>query len=301
MSTSIIKKGRMTPLRQRMIRDMTNKNLSSKTMESYIRYVADYAAHFHRSPEKITREELRDYLYYLKDKRKFSANSIQVAHSAIRFLYRETLQNNEMYLAIPSRKKERRLPHVLSIEEVEQVFLATTNQKHRVLLMTTYSAGLRVSEVTRLKLTDIERHRKALRIDQGKGKKDRYSRLSDRMLDELTEYWRNYRSEYWLFPGQNPHKPITRETASRCYNKARKDAGITRGSGIHTLRHCFATHQLELGADPRAIQILLGHVNLETTCIYMKVTSRRIPSGKCPLGLLSVPELKQTGSGCYVV
>lgn len=282
-----------TPLRQRMIRDMVIRNLSEATQRSYLRAVSFLALHYKRSPDKITHEELKNYLFYLKNERQYSASSMQVASAGIRFLYRETLKDDTMYLAIPPAKTELRLPQVLSVEEVERLFTVTTNLKHRALLMTTYSAGLRVSEVTHLRFVDIERERKSIRVVQGKGKKDRYTLLSDRLLSELTDYWYAYRPRTWLFPGRDENKPITRESASRAYNKAKKLAGITKGNGIHTLRHCFATHLLEMGVDPRTIQILMGHSSLETTCLYLQVTGKRLSSINSPLDLLTPPETKK--------
>lgn len=295
VTTSSPSPERTTPLRSQMVRAMTLRNFATKTREAYLRAVAGLAYYYHKTPDKISTDELQQYLYYLKEERHFSASSMQVASAGIRFFYREVLHEQTMYLAIPPTKTEHRLPNVLSIEEVEKLFQVTPNLKHRVLLMTTYSAGLRVSEVTRLKVTDIERHRKMIRVNQGKGNKDRYTLLSDRLLRELDEYWRAYRPESWLFPGPDPNKPITRHSGSVIYNDARKRAGITRGNGIHTLRHCFATHLLEMGVDPRTIQILMGHKSLDTTCLYLQVTRKRLTEVQSPLELLSIPDPEKFG------
>ena len=193
-----------------------------------------------------------------------------------------------MTLSIPPRKKEKRLPVVLSQNEIERLFHVTTNLKHRVLLMTTYAAGLRVSEVVRLKPLDIESDRMMIRVEQGKGNKDRYTMLSPRLLSQLRVYWRQYRPSAWLFFGKLPHRPLPTATAQRIYYTAKRKAGIKRARGIHTLRHSFATHLLEAGYDVRKIQIMMGHKSLSTTTTYLHVTRDTIASVKSPLDLLNM-------------
>lgn len=279
----------MSPLRRKMIRDLVIRNFSPRTIESYVHSVADLARYYHKSPATINEQELLDYLYHLKDERNFSASSMQVRAAGLRFFFTITLKNKAMSFAIPEMKTEKRLPEVLSVKELEVLFQSLTNKKHRALLMTTYSAGLRVSEVTRLKIAHIERDRKVIRVEQGKGRKDRYTILSARLLYELAEYWREYRPQHWLFPGASLTKPLNSDSARVIYRKARARAGITRGNGIHTLRHSFATHMLEMGTDIRTIQLLLGHKSIETTVKYLHVISKKACSLKSPLDLLSVP------------
>jgi len=283
----------MTPLRQKMIRDMTIRNFSPHTLEAYIRAAVQLTQYYKKTPSMLNEEDLRNYIYYLKVERKVSLSTINQAVCGIRFLYHVTLKNEKMKLAIPGMKSEKRLPQVLSVEEVEQLFLHVANKKHRVLLMTAYSAGLRVSEVVRLKGTDIESKRRLIRVDQGKGRRDRYTILSDKLVNELRDYWREYGLSLWLFPGYDKNKPMTRATAQRVYKKAKEEAGITRGFGIHTLRHSFASHMLEMGVDLRTIQILLGHTSLETTMIYLHVTSKKLSSTKSPLDLITIPDRNQ--------
>jgi site-specific recombinase XerD len=179
-------------------------------------------------------------------------------------------------------------PQQLSVEALERLFASVSNPKHRALLMTTYSAGLRVSEVVRLQITDIESDpsRMLIRINQGKGSKDRYSLLSYRLLHELRTYWRIDRYRPWLFPGKDPKRHMTSSTAQHLYNQARRQAGIDHGSGIHTLRHAFATHLLDAGVDPRTIQLLLGHRSIRTTSRYLHVSRRHLQHVRSPLDLL---------------
>ncbi|MBW2154996.1 MAG: tyrosine-type recombinase/integrase [Deltaproteobacteria bacterium] len=181
---------------------------------------------------------------------------------------------------------------MLSHEEVEHLFEAAANFKHRVFLMTTYGEGLRVSEVVCLKPIHIESDRMMIRVDQGKGNKDRYSLLSQRLLEELRLYWKTYQPGRYLFSGKDPNKPMPIGTAQRIYYTAKRKAGIKRATGIHTLRHCFATHLLEAGTDIRTIQMLMGHKSVSTTMVYLQVTRKKISSTRSPLDLLQLPESK---------
>jgi site-specific recombinase XerD len=207
----------------------------------------------------------------------------------LRFLYVKTLGRDELDLKLPRCRREQKLPEVLSGEEVERVLTALSNPKHRALLMTTYAAGLRVGEVVRLQLTDINSARMVIHVRQGKGYKDRFTLLSRRLLDELRAYWKIERPPIWLFPGQDPKTHLNRATAGKIYQQAKRDAGVKRRGGIHTLRHCFATHLLESGVDPRTLQILLGHRSLKTTVRYLQVTRDHALSVRSPLDLLALP------------
>jgi len=191
-----------------------------------------------------------------------------------------------MHTSLPPRTAPSQLPQVLSVAELQRLFASATNPRNRVLLMTTYAAGLRVSEVVRLKLTDLESDRGLIRVEQGKGRKDRYTLLSARLLTELRAYWRLYRLALWLFTGLAPQAPMPIGTAQKIYYHAKRTAGITHGHGIHTLRHCFATHLLEAGVDVRTIQMLLGHQALDTTTRYLQITRQHLETIRSPFDLL---------------
>lgn len=284
----------MTPLRQKMINEMKLRGFSVRTQQSYVDAVAGLARFFNQSPDRLNKEKLRAYLLHLMEERNLSWSSCNVAVSAFRFLYGETLGDDSMRLAIPPRKKVNQLPEILSAEELEDLFASVANPKHRMLLMTTYAGGLRVSEVVKLKIKDIHSERMLIRVDQGKGKKDRYTILSERLLKELRIYWTMYRPRLWLFPSKDPSKPMHIGTAQKIYYTAKKRAKIKRGRGIHTLRHCFATHMLEAGEDVRTIQMLMGHSSILTTMVYLQVTRKKLEKTKSPLDLLVPPNSKKS-------
>jgi len=214
----------MTPLRQKMINEMKLRGFSVRTQQSYVDAVAGLAKFFNQSPDRLNKEKLRAYLLHLMEERNLSWSSCNVAVSAFRFLYGETLGDDSMRLAIPPRKKVDQLPEILSAEELEDLFASAANPKHRMLLMTTYAGGLRVSEVVKLKIKDIHSERMLIRVDQGKGKKDRYTILSERLLKELRIYWTMYRPRLWLFPSKDPSKPMHIGTAQKIYYTAKKRA-----------------------------------------------------------------------------
>ncbi len=233
----------MTELRQKMIKEMTIRGFSVKTQEAYISAVAGLAGYYKQSPEKINKNMVQDYLLYLMKEKELAWNSCNVVVSGLRFFYTHTIGKKWVSLSIPPRKRTRRLPEVLSKEELERLFGALSNQKHRALLMTAYSAGLRVSEVIGLNVTDIDSKRMMIRVQQGKGRKDRYTILSERLLKELRIYWKMYSPTVWLFSGQDQSRPLTSRSALAIYNNAKEKAGITKGNGIHTLRH-YAEYQI---------------------------------------------------------
>jgi site-specific recombinase XerD len=271
-----------------MIRDMQLRNLSPNTQKGYLNAVSGLAKHYHRSPDQIRPEEIQDYLIFLLNVRKLATGSCQTIIIGLRFFYTVSLGEDRARVPLPPIKSSRRLPEILSGNELERIFAATTNIKHRVLLMTAYAGGLRVSEVVHLKVTDIHSDRMMIRVEQGKGRKDRYTLLSQRLLGELRHYWKLKRPNPWLFPGRT-NTPMTREMAYRIYVTAVKKAGVQRKGGIHVLRHCFATHLLESGVDLRTIQSLLGHSSLRTTVRYLQVTSKTLQGTRSPLDLLLVP------------
>lgn len=270
---------------------MQLRNFSTATQDSYINSVAGLAKYYRRSPDLISPAEIQDYIIYLLKERNLAIGTCHVIITALRFFYSVTLGENKDRAPIPAIKNSRRLPEILSGEEIERLFTVVKNIKHRLVLMTAYSGGLRSSELVHLKVTDIHSDRMMIRVEQGKGKKDRYTLLSKRLLEELRNYWRIKRPKLWLFPGHR-NQPMTRRMTYHIYVDAIKKAGINRKGGIHTLRHCFATHLLEAGEDLRTIQLLMGHSSIGTTVRYLQVTSKTLQGTKSPLDLLPSSKLK---------
>jgi site-specific recombinase XerD len=272
-----------------MINLMRLRNFSLRTEDSYVSSVAGLAQYWNQSPDRLTLEQVQAYLLHRIDQG-LAWSSINVACCGIRFFYRDVLGRTDMHLWIPPRKTPSTLPEIFSSAETERLVLSPENIKHRVLLMTTYTAGLRVSEVIRLRVDDIDSARMMIRVVQGKGKIDRYTLLSERTLEELRRYWRQcLRSRSWLFPGQIPGQPICESTAAEAYVKAKRRCGLRKGAGIHMLRHCFATHLLEAGVDLRVIQELMGHRSVLTTQRYVRVARKRIGQTAQTLDLLHIP------------
>src|SRR6516164_8400596 len=263
----------MTPLRQRMIEDMRLRNYAPLTIKVYIERVATFAKHFGKSPERLGAADVRAYLLYLVQEKHASWSYYDQALAVLRFLYRITLGKDWVLDDLVSPRKSKKLPVVLSPDEVAQFFQAIDGLKHRAILMTAYAAGLRVSEVVSLRVDDIDSRRMVIRIRQAKGRKDRYVMLSPRLLAILREYWRAARPTQFLFPGNVPDRPITPRTVQRACRDAQEAAGLGKRVRVHTLRHSFATHLLEAGTNIRIIQILLGHRSLTTTTLYTQVSS----------------------------
>ena len=276
----------MTPLRQRMLQDMGIRNLAENTQLSYVQQVSAFANHFHQSPEAIGPEQVREYQVHLVEDRKLAASSICIAVSALRFLYKITLKRPWAPDDLPMPRKPFKLPVVLSPEEVMHFLASVDSLKHRTILTTAYAAGLRVSEATHLKAADVDSQRMVLRVDQGKGNKDRYVMLSPRLLEELRSYWVVARPESWLFPGDPPARPITKGAVEQACQKAHRACGITKPITPHSLRHAFATHLLEAGTDVRRIQLLLGHRSLATTSRYLKIATSTVCATVSPFDLL---------------
>ena len=276
----------MTPLRQRMIEDMKLRNLSASTQDNYIRYVAGLARHFGKSPDLLGPREVRAYQLYLIKERGLCANSMTVVVCALRFFYRVTAPRDWVVDEIPAPRQPRRLPVVLSPTEIAQFFDAVRHIKYRAILMTAYATGLRVSEITHLKARDIDSSRMTIRVDQGKGKKDRYVMLSPRLLKVLRIYWMTCRPRDWLFPGGKPDRPISVSSVDRVCKQARHDAGIKKRVTPHILRHSFATHLLESGTDLRIIQVLLGHTSPRTTARYTHVAVHNLQGTQSPFDTL---------------
>jgi integrase/recombinase XerD len=279
----------MTPLRRRMIDDMTLRNLSPHTVEAYVRAVAHFAKHFGRSPEQLSGEDARQYLLHLVRDEHASWSRYNVARCGLQFFYRVTLGcDEERFEKLPCARTPKRLPTVLSPQELRRLFdVAARYPKHRALLMTLYGAGLRLSEALALKPADIDSRRMLVHVRLGKGAKDRMVKLSPQLLAVLREYWRVERPKAWLVPRtSNLDRPMEDGTAYRAVVRAARRAGITRRVTPHTLRHSYATHLLDAGTDLRTIQLLLGHGSLKTTTIYLHVSQAKLNAAASPLDRL---------------
>ena len=278
----------MSELRTRMDNDMLLRGMADRTRESYVAAVARMVKFYRRSPEQISEPEVQAYLLHMMQEEKLSWSTCNIAANGLRFLYHTTLGRDRTQFCIPAAKQPSRLPEILSQEEIVRLFDATPNPKHRALLMTTYAAGLRVSEVVNLKVTDIDSDRMSLRVEQGKGAKDRYTLLSARLLEELRSYWRRYRPALWLFPSRSG-RPLDVSAAQKIYCTAKLRARITKRGGIHALRHAFATHSLEAGTDVHTIQRLLGHGHISSTMRYFHLAHPTLMAHRSPLDLLDLP------------
>jgi len=277
----------MTTLRQRLIDDLRVRNRSEHTIKAYVACIANFAHYFGKSPELLGPEEVRQYQVYLVNERRVSLSSLIQAVCALRFLYGVTLGHDWAISRIAFPRRAKRLPVVLSQEEVKRLFDAVRNPKYLALLMTTYAAGLRVSEVTQLQVSDIDSSRMVIRVRQGKGRKDRYVMLAPTLLTVLRRYWQSARPTKWLFPGQDPKQPISTHAVQDACRKAGVAAGLKKPLNLRTLRHSFATHLLENGNDIRIIQTLLGHRNVRTTEVYTHVSTRTVRAAASPLEVLA--------------
>jgi integrase/recombinase XerD len=281
----------MTPLRQRMLEDLRIRNYAPSTVECYIRSVAEFAKHFHQSPELLGPEEIRSWQLILLNEKKVKISSYIQAVCGLRFFYRYTLNRTIEIERIPLPRYEKKLPVILGKEEVKALLEAPKNLGHRAILATLYGAGLRVSEATRLKIADLDGSRKVIWIRASKGNKDRQVMFSGLLREVLAAYWRWKRPLEWLFPGEKPGRPITRETVFEICRRAARLAGIAKPVHPHSLRHAFATHLLEEGVNLLVIQTLLGHANLKTTARYLHVADNAVRSAKSPLELLGSLDL----------
>jgi len=277
----------ISPLRQRMIDDMTMRNLSPSTQETYIRAVAQFSTLHRRSPDKLGVEHLREYHLHLVS-RGITANSICVKMAALRFFYGTTLRRPDIVGQIPMPRRSDHLPTVLAREEVEHLLKAVPDLKLRTALITIYSAGLRISEALRLTAQDIDSARMVICVRQGKGSKDRYTVLSKQLLGILRDYWHRTRPPHWLFPGRNPSRPMTKRSLQLACRRAAEAAGLSKSVTVHTLRHSFATHLLEQGVDIRVIQDLLGHRHIKSTVGYARVAIDMIRQVQSPLERLNM-------------
>ncbi len=281
----------MTELRQRMMDAMVQRGFAQRTQETYVQAIRRMAQHYRRDPATYTPEEVQAYLLHMVKERKLSYSSMNQAACAAQFLFQSVLGHGREQFHIPFAKVPAKQPELLGREEISRLFAACTHPGRRVLLQTIYATGLRVSEACALAVSDIDSapDRMCVRIASGKGGKGRYSLLSPTLLELLRHYARTYHPKKWLFTDSTGHQPMYIEMAQRTYNGAALRAGITKTGGIHTLRHCFATHLLEGGVDLYTIQKLLGHTHIATTGRYLHLISPQFkpPKDKDPLDLLA--------------
>lgn len=276
----------MTTLRQKMKEDMQLRNLSPQTQSSYLLQVTQFTRYFGVPAETLGPEEIRAYQLHLFNERKLSPSSVCVAVAAIRFAYKVSLGRDwDLELIIPFPRKPEKLPVILSPEEALAFLESVASMKHRAILTACYAAGLRVSEAVRLRATDIDSQRMVIRVEQGKGRKDRYVMLSPNLLELLRSYWRLERPKEWLFPGDVEGRSITPEAVERICLKTRRDYAVAKPVTPHSFRHAFAVHLLESGTDIRTIQLLLGHKGLATTARYLRIATTKVCATTSPFDL----------------
>lgn len=287
----------MGKLRDQMLRDMEIRNLSERTKRCYLDWMRHYSCDYATSPDQLGDDEIKGFLHYLAAEKKVSQSAMNQAYSALKFFYTTTLGRTWNGGQILRCRMGRRLPVILSKEEVRSIFVATRNLKHLAMLMTIYSGGLRVSEASHLKVSDIDSQRMTIRV-RGKGDKDRYTLLGNNALEILRTYWKVYRPQDWLFPSRDPKEPICASTIQKVFRQSLLQAGIKKRATPHTLRHCFATHLLESGRDLYYIQRLMGHSSVKATSVYLHVTRKDVQNIVSPIDLLeSLGELRPDSKG----
>lgn len=279
----------MQPLRQRMEEDMVLKNFAESTKKTYLNRVDNFSRHFGRPPEELGTDEIRKYLHHLIVERDLSQDYIKQVYSALKFFYTTTLDREWDLRQIPRARKVQSLPQVLSIAQVQDILNAANTLKHRTIFTTVYSAGLRTDEVAHLRVGDIDSERMMIRVNQGKGKKDRYTLLAKHTLFLLRDYWREYQPKEWLFYGQDKRRPIHNRSIQRAFQEARDKTDISIPATVRTLRHCFATHLLDAGVELYFISKLLGHASPNTTAIYLHVSGKTLSEVKSPIDLWQTP------------
>jgi integrase/recombinase XerD len=282
----------MGALRKQMDGDLVVRGMSVRTREAYLGAVAGLAKHYGRRPDRVSEQEVQDYLLHLIEERRLAWSSCNIVAQGLKFFYRVTLKRPEAQFAVPTARQPQKLPQILSREEVAALIEKTLNLKHRTILMTAYGAGLRLNEICHLKVTDIDSDRMTIRVEQGKGAKDRYTLLSPRLLAGLRRYWLAHRPKTWLFTARDPERPISDHTVHRLYHAAKARAGVMKQGGIHSLRHAFATHLLEAGVDVHTIQRLMGHGHISSTLRYFHLARKHLAKTPSPLELLESTTLK---------
>jgi site-specific recombinase XerD len=273
----------MSKLKEQMKADLQLKGFKPNTQRTYLREVSNFARYFDKSPEELGKEEVKKYLLHLIEDKKLSQGTFKFYVSGIKFLYNTTLNRHEVVQDIKYPKAKIKLPVVLDLSEIQALFSATDNIKHKAILMIIYSSGLRISEASRLKITDIDSKRMMVRVEQGKGGKDRYTILAQTALDHLRQYWRQYHPKEWLFEGQKDNTHIMTSTIYQIFCDAKERAGITKLVSPHSLRHSFATHLVEAGTSLHHVQLLLGHRSPTTTTVYLHVSQLNLAQVVSPL------------------
>jgi site-specific recombinase XerD len=286
----------MSPLRRRMIEDMTIRKFAPKTQHDYVQRVKNFAAFLGRSPDMATFEDVRRYQLHLAASG-VGVPTLNQTVSTLRFFFKVTLRRHEIVEHTHVIHEPRKLPVVLSVEEVARLLNAAPGLKYKAALSVAYGAGLRTTEVISLKVSDIDSKRMIIRVEQGKGRKDRYVMLSPHLLDLLRTWWKAARPQGWLFPGRDPAQPMTTRQLNRACHAAAQMAEINKRLSLHTLRHSFATHLLEQNTDVRVIQVLLGHAKLDTTALYTRVATKTISEVMSPLEhiALKLKEIRPPG------
>jgi site-specific recombinase XerD len=279
----------MSPLRRRMIEDMTIRKFAPKTQHDYLQRVKNFAAYLGRSPDTANFEDLRRYQLHLAASGA-GVPTLNQTISTLRFFFKVTLGRPDIVERTAFVHEPSKLPVVLSPEEVARLLDAAPSLKYKTALSAAYGAGLRASEVVALKITDIDSQRMVIRVEQGKGRKDRYVMLSPHLLDLLRSWWKLARPQGWLFPGQNRLNPLTTRQLNRACHAAADRAEIDKRVSLHTLRHSFATHLLEQNIDIRVIQVLLGHAKLDTTALYTRVATKTIQQVMSPLDRITLTQ-----------
>jgi site-specific recombinase XerD len=285
----------MSLLRQQLLEELVLRGCAARTQEAYVQQIYQLARFFRQPPDQLTNEQVRAYLLHLTRERQLAPSTLNQAVNAFRFLYERVLHREVEALrqALPFTRKPVLRPQVYSPAELERLFtVGCPHPKHRAFLMTVYGAGLRLNEACHLKAEHLDAARQQIRIVQGKGRKDRYTLLSPRLLQELRSYWRMFRPRHWLFPAtRSLEQPMVDATGQRIYYHAVQRAGLRRKGGIHALRHSFATHLLEAGVEITVVQRLLGHAHLNTTSTYLHVRQERLAQIAGPLQLLDLSQL----------
>ena len=279
----------MTRLRKMMLEELERRNYSAGTTRRYIRFVERFAQHFGKSPDKLGPDHIRTYQAYLLKARKLEPGTVENHVAALRFLFIHTLHRHEFRRFLPYPRVRRKLPKILSRDEVARLIDASSSLFERALLMVLYGTGMRRSEIARLKLADIDSQRMVIRVEQGKGQKDRYVMLSPRLLEILREWWRSQKPKRWLFPSDIPGRHITRYAVEQACQEAHRASRLSKPVTPHSLRHAFAVHLLEQGTDIRRIQLLLGHRSLATTARYLRIATSKVCSTTSPFDLLPQP------------
>ena len=279
----------ISPLRRRMIEDMTIRKLAPKTQRDYVQRVKNFAAFLGRSPDSADFEDVRRYQLHLAASG-VGVPTLNQTVSTLRFFFRVTLRRHDIVEHTHFIHEPRKLPVVLSPEEVARLLDAAPGLKYKAALSVAYGAGLRATEVISLKIGDIDSKRMLIRVEQGKGRKDRYVMLSPHLLELLRSWWKVARPQGWLFPGQNRMSPITTRQLNRACHAAADRAGIDKRVSLHTLRHSFATHLLEQNIDIRVIQVLLGHAKIDSTALYTRVATKTIQQVISPLDRITLPQ-----------